>query len=138
MAGYVVDSSFIVAGLISERHTPFVRALMGEVLAGSAAAPAHLPLEVANALRTKVVRGLIAADLRDASVAAFLDFGIGFDDAPTAAVLARIVRLSDKHGLTVYDAAYLEMAVRLDADLATLDTALVEAARAEGVRVHAP
>jgi predicted nucleic acid-binding protein len=45
------------------------------------------------------------------------------------------VELAARHGLTVYDAAYLELAVRRDLPLATLDDPLAEAARAEGVEV---
>ncbi len=41
--------------------------------------------------------------------------------------------LARRHGLTVYDAAYLELALREGIDLATLDTELADAARAEGV-----
>jgi predicted nucleic acid-binding protein len=47
------------------------------------------------------------------------------------------VALARRHRLTVYDAAYLELALREGLALATLDTALAEAARAEGVSVLA-
>ena len=43
--------------------------------------------------------------------------------------------LARRHRLTVYDAAYLELAVRERLDLATLDENLAEAARREGVAV---
>jgi len=43
------------------------------------------------------------------------------------------VTLARFHRLTAYDAAYLELALRLNAPLATLDDALSNAARAEGV-----
>lgn len=44
-----------------------------------------------------------------------------------------VMELARRHGLTVYDAAYLELALRDGLDLATLDTELAAAARAEGV-----
>ena len=43
--------------------------------------------------------------------------------------------LARKHGLSAYDALYLELALHKEADLATADRALAAAARAEGVRV---
>ena len=46
--------------------------------------------------------------------------------------------LADRRGLTVYDASYLELALRAGADLITLDRGLADAAAAEGVAVHAP
>ena len=45
----------------------------------------------------------------------------------------QVVALARKHGLTAYDAAYLELAVRLGAPISTLDRALAGAARAEGL-----
>ena len=47
------------------------------------------------------------------------------------------MRLARQHGLTIYDAAYLELASRTGLTLATLDQALAAAARAEGVKVLA-
>lgn len=46
--------------------------------------------------------------------------------------------LAERRGLTVYDASYLELALRLGFDLITLDRQLAEGATAEGVVVHAP
>jgi predicted nucleic acid-binding protein len=46
--------------------------------------------------------------------------------------------LAERRGLTVYDASYLELALRLGFDLITLDRRLAEGATAEGVVVHAP
>ncbi len=46
--------------------------------------------------------------------------------------------LADRRGLTVYDASYLELAVRSGFDLITLDRDLADAAAAEGVAVHSP
>ena len=45
----------------------------------------------------------------------------------------QVVALARKHGLTAYDAAYLELAVRLGAPISTLDRALAGAAPAEGL-----
>jgi prevent-host-death family protein len=50
---------------------------------------------------------------------------------------ASSLRLARKHSLTFYDAAYLELAVRRNAPLATLDTRLATAARSESVSVIA-
>lgn len=46
-----------------------------------------------------------------------------------------VLRLARAHRLTVYDAAYLELALRHGVALSTLDKLLVEAARAEGVEL---
>ena len=46
-----------------------------------------------------------------------------------------VIALARRHRLTVYDAAYLELALRERLELATLDAALAEAARREGIAV---
>lgn len=55
------------------------------------------------------------------------------DDATEAHAWSATLKLATLHGLTIYDASYLELAVRLNAPLATLDRDLRQAAAAEGV-----
>lgn len=52
--------------------------------------------------------------------------------------IRQISALSDKYGLSTYDASYLELALRLPAPLITLDKELATSAAAAGVVVHAP
>ena len=52
--------------------------------------------------------------------------------------LRQISALADQHGLSTYDASYLELALRLAAPLITLDKELAASATAAGVIVHAP
>ena len=59
-------------------------------------------------------------------------YAIVLDQMPRSAFVLRLAR---KHGLSAYDALYLELALHKEADLATADRALAAAARAEGVRV---
>jgi predicted nucleic acid-binding protein len=49
--------------------------------------------------------------------------------------VAQAVQLADRHGLSVYDALYLQLALDLEAPLATVDRALANAALAEGLEV---
>jgi len=49
--------------------------------------------------------------------------------------LLRLHGLAEKHGLTAYDAAYLDTALRIGATLATLDKALARAAEKEGLLI---
>lgn len=52
--------------------------------------------------------------------------------------LRKISVLADQHGLSTYDATYLELSLRLAAPLITLDRELAASAAAAGVTVHAP
>jgi predicted nucleic acid-binding protein len=93
--------------------------------------PPHLPLEVANGL----LRGLrLEPDL--AAIRLELLYRAGFETTDRGLDgLRSSVSLAHRHGLTVNDAAYLDLAIDTDAELATLDAALVDAAAAEGVSV---
>ena len=74
--------------------------------------------------------------LSEADTAAFLrdltTLAIDLDMTPET---AEILRLSRAHQLSVYDAAYLELALRKNTPLATLDADLIRAARAESVPI---
>jgi predicted nucleic acid-binding protein len=50
----------------------------------------------------------------------------------------QIFELANRHGLTVYDAAYLDLAMRESLPLASLDRQLIEAARKAGVPIYQP
>ena len=90
--------------------------------------------EIRNVLVVSDRRGRIDP----ADTAAFLaDLGrlpIRIDRCPESELVLTLTR---KHRITAYDAAYLELALRLDALLATLDRALASAAAAEGVTLIA-
>ena len=68
------------------------------------------------------------------AIAALARSGIETADRGLTGV-ADALDLADRHGLSVYDATYLQLAVDAGAALATLDQALQRAARAEGVEV---
>jgi len=77
-------------------------------------------------------RGRISAQETAALLADLQSFEVTHDASPHGHALVALARA---HRLTVYDAAYLELAIRLGAQLATLDAALSKAAQAEGARL---
>lgn len=93
--------------------------------------PQVFPLEVANAL----IRGkqFSAADTQ-ALVTRILDAGLEPTDRGIRG-LVESIQLAERHRLTVYDATYLQMALEVEADLATTDHDLARAARREGLAV---
>jgi predicted nucleic acid-binding protein len=126
----VLDASVAMAVLAGEPS--WVGRLRGWIEANALLlAPAHFPVEVANAL-TRGSRGSAA----DASTRLERLFATGFEVADRGlSGLLGGVELADRHGLTVYDALYLDLALDVDGELATLDRDLAAAARAEGVSV---
>ena len=95
-------------------------------------APSGFPLEVANGLLVGQRQPL--ADVRN-RLRQIDAMEIELSDLSAERIID-CVNLAARHGLTVYDAAYLHLALELEAELATSDRALARAARAEGLVVH--
>lgn len=128
MQAIVVDASALASGLLPHEDGAAFRALLGRQ--PDLIAPWLLQAEIANILLVQERRGRVSADQGRRALALVADLGIAFSadaDLPAVTVLAR------RHGLTVYDALYLDLALQRGAGLATLDAALIRAARAEGV-----
>lgn len=129
---FVVDASITVAWAFSEEASPEAAAALTALATDTALVPALWWFEIRNALMIKERRGR----LTQANTAEFLrklaSLQILVKSDPNEPEILRLARM---HRLTVYDAAYLELAQREGVPLASLDTALVRAAQAEGVAV---
>ena len=112
-----------------------VRLVFAQVAEGGAIAPVIWTLEVANGLQMAVRRRRITRPYRDELLANFRRLPIEIDGRAGSMAWDTLLYLSDRHDLTVYDAAYLELALRRRLPLATLDDALIKAARADGIEV---
>lgn len=95
--------------------------------------PAHWRAEIINALFVAVRRGRIDTAGETAAKRMLEGMLVQVDQTATSDLLGAGWRLAGRHRLTIYDAAYLELALRNDARLATNDRALIKAAMAEGV-----
>jgi predicted nucleic acid-binding protein len=90
-------------------------------------------VEVANALLMAVRRGRIDKNKSAELFGAPLALPIRIDSSDSEITFDRVFAYAEKYGLTVYDAAYLELAIREGVALATLDGDLRNAAHAAGV-----
>ena len=132
----VLDSSVTLAWCFEDERTPAVRAILDAVVEGGAAVPLLWRYEVANGLQMAQRRNRIDAAFRDRVLANLSELGIQTDDDSDALVWPATTKLAELFGLTVYDAAYLELAQRRRLPLATLDSALTGAAQAAGVSLQ--
>jgi len=138
VADVVIDSSFAIAFMLEEEHSGYARDAVQSFGDASLRAPALICWEVANALQVKSRRGQLPPDERAQHLVTFELLGIHLEPAPTSEMLLGLAQLSDRTGLTIYDASYLDLGLVWGAELATIDRKLAEAARAEGVTVHCP
>lgn len=131
----VLDASLTVTWLLDDE----IGRAAGEIMSRVAADEAHVPslwrLEVANALRNAVRRGRCTLDLADGSLERLSRLPIVIDAETDAHAWGATREISTEEGLTLYDAAYLELALRLDRPLASNDGDLIAAARRRGVEV---
>jgi predicted nucleic acid-binding protein len=129
----VVDSSVTLAWLYSDEINEAVSGVLARLTERGAWVPALWRLEVANVLEMNVRRGRHDAAFRDAALADLAVLPISVDAETDEHAWGSTLHKAAKHRLTLYDAAYLELAQRRGLPLATLDKELRGAAIAEGV-----
>ncbi len=126
----VLDASAVVGLALDGEASDAAQRMLDHTVAHGGVVPTLFWYELRNALLMAERRGRATPD----GVAAFLAdvalLPIAVDDLPRDAVVLQLAR---QHGLTVYDATFLELAMRIGAPLATLDAALRVAAGRAGV-----
>lgn len=133
MAGLVVDSSIALSWCMPDENSADTDAIQQTVAEQGALAPGHWSLEVANALLMAVRRRRIDARFCAAAIRDLASLPIALDAETSARAWHDTLRLAEVHRLTVYDAAYLELAQRQRLPLVTLNWELLAAARALGL-----
>jgi len=128
----VLDCSMTLAFLLPDERTAEAERVLDRVVTEGAWVPSLWRLEVANSLSMAVKRGRIRQAYRDTALANLAMLDIRIDDETDKMAWAATLGLADQFALTLYDAAYLELAVRRNLPLATFDTALQKAARMIG------
>ncbi len=125
---FVLDSSIALAMLYGDEATPAIQKILKKIVREGAWVPSLWRLEVANGLQGSVRRKRIDAAFRDASLADLAALPIETDEHTNDFAWSATLRLAERCGLTLYDASYLELALRLNLPLATLDKELRAAA----------
>lgn len=131
----VLDASIALAWAYNNENTSGTRLVFEKVLAEGAWVPGLWRLEVANVLEMGVRRARTDAAFRDATLADLLSLPISIDTETNVHAWTETLDLAERHRLTLYDAAYLELAIRRALPLATLDAELISAARTEKIDV---
>ena len=124
-----------VAWLFDDERTDAAHAVMRRVVAEGAIVPSLWRLEVANVLRNAVRRGRCNEAYVDRSLARLARLAITRDQETDDHAWGSTRTLARKEGLSLYDAAYLELAIRGRMSLASCDKALLAAAARRKVEV---
>jgi predicted nucleic acid-binding protein len=126
----IVDGSIALAWLFEDERTEPVLRIRDSVLAEGGVVPALWHLEVANGLMVAERRGRISRGFRQESLRDLGRLLLDMDTETMSHAWGSTAALAERHRLTVYDAAYLELALRRNLPLATLDRELRAAAEA--------
>jgi predicted nucleic acid-binding protein len=127
---FVIDASVAATWLLPDEEHATADYAFARLATDSALVPSLWWFEIRNILIVCERRGRIDSGLTNRALASLAVLPIVPDSATDQGTLLRLAR---SYRLTVYDAAYLELAQRHDAPLATLDTELITAAQAEAV-----
>jgi len=129
-ARFVADASVGVAWVHPAQATPQTEAMLQALYDGAVVeAPALWPSEVANALLVLVRRKKLSASERHRSLIALQNLSVELDHEMSALAFTKLSTLAAEHRLSVYDAAYLELALRKKLPLGCKDGPLRAAAK---------
>jgi predicted nucleic acid-binding protein len=133
---FVVDASIGVAWVHPAQATTQSQALLDAIAAGAVVrAPALWSLETSNALLVLTRRGKLTEDDRAEALSALAQLSVVLDHEMAALAFGKLSDLATRHGLSVYDAAYLELAMRRKLPIACKDGPLRTAVKRARVKL---
>jgi len=128
---FVLDASAAVAWAFSDMKSKAAVSALNEVQSSYAIVPALWPFEIASALRKAVKEARLSPVQRTEFLADLATLEIRIH--PDSPAIEQLLDISERFGLSIYDAAYLLLALQTRQPLATLDDDLATAARSAGV-----
>lgn len=133
---FVADASVAIGWVHPSQATPQTAAMLDAIAEGAVLeVPALWPLEVANALIVLVRRRKLTEKERETALGWFRVLPLRVDQEMSSLAFSRLSELAAAHRLSVYDAAYLELAQRRRLVLGTKDTSLRRAASRAAVQL---
>ena len=130
---FVLDCSVAMAWVFADEATEATARLRDSLIDDRAFVPSLWPIEVGSVLLAATKRSRLRADEWPAVCASLEALPIEIDPVSASRVWGPALALASEHNLSVYDAMYLELALRMRLPLATLDRALAAAAQAAGL-----
>ena len=135
MKPIVIDASAAAAWVLPDEATDAAESLFAHACMENSGfhAPQLWPWEMGNVLMVAQRRGRIAAGAPELALQALATTNVQLDAPADLHRQLQVARLAATHELTYYDAAYLELVLRLNGQLASRDRKLLTAAAACGI-----
>lgn len=132
---FVLDSSVAMSWCFEDETTPYTERVLELLTHSQAVAPAVWPIEISNVLLVAEHRGRITTARSTRFLRLLEDLPISIDSSMSQLSPSGPLELGRAYNLSAYDASYLELAMREQMPLATLDVHLREAAAKSGVEL---
>jgi predicted nucleic acid-binding protein len=133
---FVIDASATLPWCFADETTAWTEGLLERIRHGDTAlVPSHWAVEVSNGMLVALRKGRIQPGRPELFWDQLAKLPIDADHPLSSEQAKSVLGICQAHGLTVYDAAYLELAKRKNLPLASLDNELLRAARQEGVAI---
>jgi predicted nucleic acid-binding protein len=129
----VIDASVTLSWFFEDERTRQLDAVLDLVAESGATVPGLWPLEVANAFLLAHKRARISTAFRHQAIERLTKLPIVIDLETNTRAWTSTLPLAEKTELSVYDASYLALAIRLNVPLASADRKLCDAAKRAGV-----
>jgi predicted nucleic acid-binding protein len=133
VTAFVLEASIALAWCFADEATPATDGLLDRLADEEAAAPALWRLEVANALIMAEHRGRLSVAGLTGSVSLLQRLAVAIGAEGPDRAFRELLDLAPSQRLTVYEAAYLDLALRLGLPLASKDARLRKAAAGLGL-----
>ena len=130
---FVLDCSVAISWCLVDENNPTANAILAMMPDAEAFVPGIWSLEIANVLLVAERRNRMTQEQSSEAITLLQSLLIQVDTATDANALGATLTLGRQEGLAAYDAAYLELALRLGLPLATIDQRLALAATRCGV-----
>jgi len=131
----VIDASVALAWCFPDEASLYADGVLSTLNGHDVLVPAVWSLEMANAILVGERRKRLGQPEILRFLALLEGLSIHQDDQAASASVRNVLPLARRFGLSAYDAAYLELAVRYNAPLATLDGDLQKAAKRMGIQI---
>jgi predicted nucleic acid-binding protein len=132
---FVLDSSIALTWCFKDEETAETRRVLDLAIFSHIYVPAHWHFEMINILGLGLRRKRISEADLTVAIERMAGLGLTVENHVWPGDAKSILALMKLHNLTGYDAAYLELAIRKQLPLATLDKDLSRAARTEGLQL---
>lgn len=133
---FVVDNSVVMSWCFKDEISQYADTILDSLEVSTAVVPSIWPLEVGNILLVAERRKRLSQADSARFIALLTELPITIEQEPPERMMKEILALAREHQLSSYDASYLDLAMRKGLPIATLDNALLAAAKRSQVPIE--